>query len=191
MVEIKSPKAGAIVDVFVATGRPVVPGQRIVALDDDNVQKALSDLTAAERAIIAAQKSLSRENENARLATLSADLSGTEAAIVASQEALRLVKDEYTVGQQTTLDLLNAINSVYLARIAKIQSSSRHDMLVFDYAHRRRAIDIVLERIAQERKFWTNELDKLVLKAPFAGTISLLVDRNSLVKRAGVVATIV
>jgi multidrug efflux pump subunit AcrA (membrane-fusion protein) len=190
MLTLKSPKSGQVVEVYVRNNSRVIKGQQLLRLDDDVELKTKNHVDTTRQSLTAHQASLSVEIERQRKAAIQASIDANEVENSAALVAFEGTREEARIGQRTTLDVLTAAQKVVDSQTRRLQLRTKFDLLVWEYGHRRRAIELALAQLIDEEAFINIERERLVIRAPVAGAVTLYVRERSPTKLAGALASI-
>ncbi len=181
-VDIAFRASGQVKQVLVAEGDTVSEGEVIALLDDTDQQQAVNK---AQLAVEQAQISVANAQHNldvvvgwspnkGQLNAAQANLANAEAAVKAAQSAYDKVAYDPSVSSTAqSLALEQATNNLNKAKAdVTYIASSRPDVIAAKNALD--AVNLALDAVQLDLERAKNELDKMSLKAPFAGTVTRL-----------------
>lgn len=190
MLNLKSPKAGRVVSIFVSDAATVQQGQQILRIDDDAESKRIARLSAQLEQIGIQKNTFSIEAENQRLALVLEETEAVKNRRDFAMLELEGLRQEYSVGSRTTLEVLGSQGRLARIKQTLVDLEIQPMRMSRQYADRRTALDIISDRITKEIASWNEAIARLTITAPIAGTIRLFVAENSLLRLGGTLATI-
>ena len=178
-MDVWSPKDGFVVKLYVENGKRVASGTLLLDMDVDEESRHRARIDTMDK--VRAEMASQYQGEEERIAKgiAQANLNLAKFRVDQLDQALRDTQDQHKVGQMTSLDVTKAVLDLQKARTDYVISQADQAKLNFSIERHQRINDLVAAQLNYERQVLDQEIKRLSVAAPIAGTIELRVAENS------------
>lgn len=187
-IVLKCPQRSQVLAVYAFDGDMVTAGQRLISLDASAEEKYLATLDEHEAILKAHMNSISPNEINQRIANLQSVIDSYSRQNSADTQDVTLSMSFYLAGTGPVDSLVTAETSRIKSQESLLQSQIALAQLQRDVDISRNYIASALKTISKEQQYATRATERLSIKAPIRGKLSLYVGVNTPVRRGFVLA---
>jgi multidrug efflux pump subunit AcrA (membrane-fusion protein) len=188
LVRLKCPEQSQVLGVHVSDGDAVTVGQQLISLDASEQRKYLAEVEDHEALVTAYLNSISPEEIGKRTTNLQLVVDNYSKQNTTNFSALTANKNYFQAGNISLLPVLTSEASNIQSQEALLQSQIALAQLQKDADISKKYLANALKIVAKEKQYARRAIERLSIKAPINGRISLYVGIHTPVKRGFVLA---
>jgi multidrug efflux pump subunit AcrA (membrane-fusion protein) len=187
-VLLKCPQRSQVLGVYVSDGDMVTVGQRLISLDASEEEKYLARLEDREAVLRAHLNAISPGEITQRIRPLQLVVDNYSKQSDADNVAVDVNRNSYQAGTLLLATLLKSEASKIESQESLLQSQIALAQLEKDADISRYYLANALEIVSKEEQYAKRAIERLSIKAPIRGKISLYVNIHTPVKRGFILA---